>query len=477
MSANLPCPRCGALSGLELCPKCLLSAGEPAPSLGGLELIAELGRGGMGSVWRARDPALDREVAVKLLPPEVSAQPEQQARLAREARTLALLNHPNVVQVHRFGAEDGQAFIEMELIDGLPLSQLLPLPVGRALNIAVQVCDALQAAHSRGLVHRDIKPENVMVCPGDRVKVTDFGIARPIAAPESWKVTAEGKAAGTPAFMPPEAFAGAPPDPRFDVYGLAALLYQTVSGKIPAAGSAPLPGRLGAIIQRGLAADPARRYPDAASMRAALSSLAEQPAASEIASDDDWSPAAALLLTAATAVALWAFVVSLTPKVFSPGEVPPLFVLDPERLADGRFLARARFELFPILLATVSAAVGLATLGLLRRRWRAAEPQLHSPDRPIRWTRWVFALGMAQLAVYLGRLLLEHAGHRWPRTFAPIAGGLSELALVYLMWRALLEAMRTGRPLRREPLLFLGLAFGLVPPAAELLRYLSDWQP
>src|SRR5262245_8795915 len=138
----------------------------PGTRLGAYEVVTPLGKGGMGEVWRARDPRLGREVAIKVLPPDVAADPDRLARLEREARAVAAINHPNLVTLHSIEEADGIRFLTMELVDGRTLDQLVAtggLPVARVLELAIPIADALAAAHARGVVHRDLKPANVMV--------------------------------------------------------------------------------------------------------------------------------------------------------------------------------------------------------------------------------------------------------------------------------------------------------------------------
>jgi len=154
---------------------------SPGSRLGPYEVIAPLGAEGMGEVWRARDPRLGREVAIKVLPEELSTDDERLKRLEREARAASALNHPNIVTIHEIGAADGRTFLVMERIDGQTLRELLlegALPPRRLLSIACQIADGLARAHESGIVHRDLKPENVMVTKDGLVKILDFGLAK-----------------------------------------------------------------------------------------------------------------------------------------------------------------------------------------------------------------------------------------------------------------------------------------------------------
>jgi serine/threonine-protein kinase len=477
------CPRCGARypsGSLAFCPACLDAADlEPALLGEALELIEPVGRGGMGTVWRARDRRLERDVAVKFLAEELAAQPEFAARFEREAQALARLSHPGIVAVHDFGRDGGRAYIVMEYVRGRPLAALLPLPPERAREVALEVLDALAYAHAAGLVHRDVKPENILVEESGRVKVSDFGLARLAGpAPSGWTVTTAGRMVGTPGYMAPEAVAGAAPDPRTDVFSMGVALYEMVSGRRPAGDFAPLPGPLDRVVRRALAPDPLQRYASAAEMRADLRALGPLEA------DDDLPPeerqflrTVALLHTLATAAALWALLLSLTPRVVGPGDQQPLIMLGAERMPDGRVVSRARFETWPTLAVVALLGLSLGAQGLLRRHWRQARLERVEPERPVPHSRTVLALGMASLALYAVRKMLERARIMGLSTYVPIVGGLLELAAVLFTWTAVLEAWRIGRPLRRERRLWVGLALALVAPVTEMLLYLRAWRP
>src|SRR5262245_48620004 len=149
--------------------------------LGTYEILGPLGAGGMGEVYRAKDLRLGRNIAIKVLPADVASSPERLARFEREARTVAGLNHPNIVTLHSVEDQDGVRFLTMELVEGQPLSRLITpggLPLAQVLEIAIRIADALSAAHERGVVHRDLKPGNVMMSREGRVKVLDFGLAK-----------------------------------------------------------------------------------------------------------------------------------------------------------------------------------------------------------------------------------------------------------------------------------------------------------
>jgi serine/threonine protein kinase len=153
----------------------------PGTRLGPYEIVALLGAGGMGEVYRARDPRLGREVAIKVLPVAFSADPERLHRFEQEARAAAALNHPNILTVHEIGTHDGQPYVVSEVLDGQTLRDALGhgmLPVKKAIEYTMQICQGLAAAHEKGIVHRDLKPENVFVTNDGRIKILDFGLAK-----------------------------------------------------------------------------------------------------------------------------------------------------------------------------------------------------------------------------------------------------------------------------------------------------------
>ncbi len=261
---------------------------------GEYSLERELGRGGMGIVYLARDVRLDREVAIKVLPSPVARSAESRERFLREARTAAALSHPHIVPIHAVGEAGGFVFFVMSYVEGETLGERLrtrgPLPPADAARVVREVAWALAYAHGRGIVHRDVKPDNILLEAGTgRALVTDFGIARAGGAPET--ATDAGKIMGTAHFMSPEQAAGAPIDGRSDIYSLGLVGYLAVSGRLPfeattlpallarrATEAAPsihgvAPGLLpvlGTAIDRCLALDPDDRFPDGEALAAAL---------------------------------------------------------------------------------------------------------------------------------------------------------------------------------------------------------------
>jgi tetratricopeptide (TPR) repeat protein/predicted Ser/Thr protein kinase len=280
-------------------------------------LLNRLGEGGMGVVYRAEDETLGREVAVKLLRTEAVTSDEWLARFEREARLASSLQHPHICTIHELGEHDGQPFIVMELLEGRTIKQFVedgPLPPARVVDFAIQVAEALEAAHRRGIIHRDIKPANLFVTHGDRVKVLDFGLAKlatdapspAITAPSaptltgivySPDLTRTGSTVGTASYMAPEQAQGQPVDARTDLFSLGAVLYEMVTARRAFGGEdiplivmkiingiivAPhtivesVPPRLEAIILKLMAVDPNNRYQSATELLTELRSASEQ---------------------------------------------------------------------------------------------------------------------------------------------------------------------------------------------------------
>jgi serine/threonine protein kinase/Tol biopolymer transport system component len=216
---------------------------SPGTRLGPYEVLGQLGAGGMGEVWRARDSRLQREVAIKVLPGELSSDAGRLKRFEKEARSASALNHPNIVTIYEIGFADSVSFIAMELVEGKTLRELLfagPLPIKRVLAIAAQAADGLARAHEAGIVHRDLKPENVMVAKDGRVKILDFGLAK-LTHVETGGVetthlptetgTDAGTVLGTVGYMSPEQASGQPVDFRSDQFSFGSILYEVLTGK------------------------------------------------------------------------------------------------------------------------------------------------------------------------------------------------------------------------------------------------------
>jgi serine/threonine protein kinase len=214
---------------------------QPDALLGSYRLLARIGSGGMGEVWKAEDTRLGRTVAIKILPQAVAADAQAIARMKREARTAAQLYHPNIATIHAFEEADDRIFIVMEYVEGEPLTALIrrgPMAEADVCRIGRSVADALEAAHEKGIVHRDIKPDNIMVS-GPRVKVLDFGIAKQVepqgvnANDPTTVLTQQGMIIGTVFYMSPEQALGKQIDRRSDIFSLGAVMYEAVSGRRP----------------------------------------------------------------------------------------------------------------------------------------------------------------------------------------------------------------------------------------------------
>src|SRR5713226_3318619 len=210
--------------------------------LGPYEILAPLGAGGMGEVYRARDTRLDRTVAVKILPAQFSSDPVRKQRFEREAKTISSLNHPHICVLHDVGSQDGVDYLVMECVEGETLAKRLekgPLPLEQVLKFGMQIADALDKAHRSGVVHRDLKPGNIMLTPGG-AKLLDFGLAKPAvplataatltAAAKQSPVTEQGTIIGTFQFMSPEQVEGNEVDGRSDIFSLGAVLYEMLTG-------------------------------------------------------------------------------------------------------------------------------------------------------------------------------------------------------------------------------------------------------
>jgi serine/threonine protein kinase len=307
------CPSCkkplpaGAPQGL--CPECLMKAGfgtgvapepgqptrtpnfvpppqaEMARLFPQFEILELLGQGGMGAVYKARQPSLDRLVALKILPPQAGSDPGFADRFTREARALARLNHPNIVGVYEFGQADGLHYFVMEYVEGLNLRQLEQagqLSSHEALKIIPQICDALQFAHDEGIVHRDIKPENVMLDKKGRVKITDFGLAKILGRePEAMRLTGAKDVMGTPHYMAPEQVEKPQTvDHRADIYSLGVVFYEMLTGELPLGKFAPpsrkvqVDVRLDEVVLHALEKEPDRRYQQASQVKSDVETIA-----------------------------------------------------------------------------------------------------------------------------------------------------------------------------------------------------------
>lgn len=329
MNAERTCSTCG--KALEpnapggLCPECLIKAGlgtgvdlgadtetgaarpafvppgveELAKNFPQLEIIELIGKGGMGAVYKARQPRLNRLVALKILPPAISSEPSFAQRFTREAQALAQLNHPGIVTLYEFGEVNGLFYFLMEFVDGVNLRQLIHagrVSAREALAIVPQICDALQFAHDQGIVHRDIKPENILLDRRGRVKVADFGVAKIIGGPKDEKhvggessnatapMTDAGKVMGTPQYMSPEQIeTPGEVDHRADIYALGVVFYQMLTGELPGKKIEPpskkvsVDVRLDEVVLRALENKPELRYQQASILKTQIETILSTP--------------------------------------------------------------------------------------------------------------------------------------------------------------------------------------------------------
>lgn len=320
MSNSQTCPQCGAVvpasAPAGLCPACLLQAGfasqsgvnpsippthitpptasafvPPTPEelarlFPQLEVLELLGKGGMGAVYKARHPGLDRLVAIKILPSEISHDPAFAERFQREARALARLSHPNIVAVYDFGQAEGLYYFVMEFVDGANLRQMIRagnLASLEALAIVPQICDALQFAHDEGIVHRDIKPENILIDKKGRVKIADFGLAKLLGEPElNHALTGTHQVMGTLRYMAPEQMQGSRQvDHRADIYSLGVVFYELLTGELPMGKFAPpskrvqIDVRLDDVVLRALEQHPEQRYQHASEIKSDVETVSK----------------------------------------------------------------------------------------------------------------------------------------------------------------------------------------------------------
>jgi len=275
-------------------------------------VVEKIGAGGMGEVYRATDTKLGRDVALKILPADMAADPDRLSRFRREAQALAALSHPNIVTIHSIEEADGVHFLAMELVVGRPLGELIPstgLELGRFLELALPLVDAVSAAHDRGITHRDLKPPNVMVSDGGRLAVLDFGIAKlrgeparsGATVPATEAATRPGSVLGTTSYMSPEQLHGRDLDHRSDVFSLGVVLYEMITGRRPFHGaseaelassilrdetpaatdlSPSVPPALDRILRRCLEKDASRRYQSTRELRSDLAAIGRDTPAS-----------------------------------------------------------------------------------------------------------------------------------------------------------------------------------------------------
>jgi eukaryotic-like serine/threonine-protein kinase len=312
----------------------------PGTRLGPYEITVQIGAGGMGEVYRARDTTLDRDVAIKILPDHLAADPERIARFKREAKTLAALNHPHIAAIYGFEEANGLHALVMELVEGPTLADRIaqgPIPIDEALPIAKQIAEALEGAHEQGIIHRDLKPANVKVRTNGTVKVLDFGLAKAMepahsaAASLSMRatittpaMTQAGIILGTAAYMSPEQARGKAVDKRTDIWAFGDVLYEMLTGRVafredtlsdtiaailgrePEWSALKTPASLRRVVQRCLEKDPRRRFHDIADVRIEIEDVMSGAAGSsaDATTVNAWRQPVRLLGSVAAVVAL-----------------------------------------------------------------------------------------------------------------------------------------------------------------------------
>jgi tRNA A-37 threonylcarbamoyl transferase component Bud32 len=377
----------------------------PGSRVGSYEIIAPIGRGGMGEVYRARDPKLHREVAIKALPELFLQDRERLARFEREARMLASLNHPNIAAIYGLEEQGGSKFLILELVEGQTLAERLaagPLPVDEALAVASQIASALEAAHGAGIIHRDLKPSNIQLRPDGSVKVLDLGLARSVepsrAVDSSFSptmttpATLAGSILGTAAYMSPEQARGKPLDKRTDIFSFACVLYECLTGRQAFSGEtvsdtisailrsepdasalpAETPGRIRDLLRRCFQKDPKRRLHDIADARIEIEEAQaagpESPAGIAAAAPAPWRKLLWAVGGALAGAALVAVVSRLTrPEPHAKPAPPGIHAVLPLPPGERLWTARQSLALSPDGRTVVFTAVRDGVQRLFRR--------------------------------------------------------------------------------------------------------------
>jgi serine/threonine-protein kinase len=263
------------------------------------QILKELGRGGMGLVFQAYDKQLKEQVAIKILSPLLSSDPDALERLKREVSSARRITHPNVIRIHDISELNGLHFISMEYFEGITLKDYIKktgsLSLMQAFNLASQICDALEAAHRQGVIHRDLKSQNIIIGPTNHVKIIDFGLAR---SENVEGLTATGLIMGTPEYMAPEQVAGKTVDERADIYSLGIILYEMLTGRVPFTGDSAIavgfkqlkedpckpseinpqiPSEVESVILRAIQKNPLSRFLSVGELKSSLEKAALQP--------------------------------------------------------------------------------------------------------------------------------------------------------------------------------------------------------
>ena len=412
------CPAClakfaaGDEGDIDQSPGIADPAMKPPLKLGGtfhgLEIVELLGAGGMGVVYKARQTGLDRLVALKVLSPKLSGDREFISRFNREAKAMAALSHAGIVQVFDFGQEAGLCFLVMEYVDGLSLRHLMKdrkLAPEEALKVVPKICEALEYAHSKGVIHRDIKPENILLDRDGRVKIADFGLAKVMAREGASQVTRSQVVMGTPGYMAPEQYQSMSVDHRADIYSLGAVFYEMLTGQLPV-GRFEVPSkkvqidvRLDEIVMKALENEPNLRYQRASEFKTRVEtvgdgSVAPSPAAAAAKKKTPETVYLSLIFVGVSYMSLMG-----TTGILSRGDsedaVPSFFFFQvgaalcavialiqfhqhPERYEGRPYALMAIFFLFP----PIGIIAGLIALRVVSRLDAARPPPQQPPPAP-----------------------------------------------------------------------------------------------
>jgi hypothetical protein len=375
----------------------------PGTLIGSYKVLDEIGRGGMGVVYRAEDTRLGRLVALKALPSALAMQPELRQRLRREARAAATISHPSVAVVYALEEMGDHLFIASEFVRGGTLRDEIargPIAPERARAIAIEIASALAAAHEAGVIHRDLKPENVLIKPDGGVKVVDFGIAQ-IEGPEATRLTRAGSMLGTPAYMAPEQLLGETVDGRADLYAWGIVLSEMLTGRHPLQGrgksNVHLTGPFASVIARCLHADPAARFPTA---RDLLSALGPAPGAGQgagLGGGQSSEPGRELVGGPVTGRFWWEFHEGVTALVYSAVVIPAWYA----RGQIGGWQGRAFF--IALVATVVVATTARLHLWFTSRFYPGELEWVHR--RSSRWIRaadWLFAATLIVGGILIG---------------------------------------------------------------------------
>ena len=378
--------------------------------IGKYQVVAKIGEGAMGEVYKARDPLLNRNVAIKTISASLSADPQFKARFVREAQSAAQLNHPNIVTVYEFGEDAGVTYIAMEFLEGVDLREAIRAKalghLGRKLEVMEQISEGVASAHAKGIVHRDLKPGNVHIQPSGHIKILDFGLAR-LGASE---LTRSGTVMGTPHYMSPEQLRGQKADARADVFSLGAIFYEILAGArafenqpmhevlarlrdreaVPLRKRAPAtPAPLVDIVERAMAREPSNRFKDAGELSRALVHAREELAGETLAaplSPEDASERT--LLQAAGATILEPRAKSRTTVIGTSAldvggqHHEPHRTMRPEATMAGGPATEVRRRVSPLAVGAVALALGgvvAAGFWLRQRNAAPSEPAVTAP--------------------------------------------------------------------------------------------------